>query len=345
MLKFLDSFEHYASANLLQKWTFGGASIVPGGRNGNGLQIGAGAFVQKTLPYADEWIIGFACNLSVVSTVTSLCYIGAPAVNHTGLTLGVLTLEADATLSFYGGTTHIAGNTAGTLTLHANTWYYIEIKAKFSGSTPIQCQVDVKVNGQTVISNAGVTTGINASDLIIGSASADYFGFSGQITTGHITFDDVYVLDGTAGTTVHNNDFLGDIRILAIYPRADVTTDWTPIGPGTDHYQRVNEHIPDDDTTYIKSGNPNDIDDYLFDLVSSFTGTIPGAQFLVYARKDDEGTRSIKHTVDQSVGTFPEVFLADLYVYYHVPMDSKPGGAGWTPALFNGTAFGVKLIQ
>ena len=342
-LKFVDSVEHYDTAHLLKKWTIGGGGVVAGGRNGQGIQLVAGTpFLLKTLDYESTWIIGFAAKFSVIGPVTSLCFLGAPLVTHVGTTLAQLTVEADGTVSLYGGTTNLVGNSAGTLVLHDSTWYYFEVKVIYSGASPINIHGTVRVNGQTIIDAAGVSTGINSTQLIIQAAKSDYFGFSPQIGSGNITFDDIYVCDGTGST---NNDFIGDVKILAVYPRLDNTTQWS--GGATPQFSLVNEHIPDDDTTYISSSTANQISDFFFDMISSFTGTVPGVQYLIYARKDDEGTRSIKHTVDGAppMGV-PEEFLADLYVYYHIPFDTDPiANAAWTVANFNSRKFGVKLIS
>lgn len=340
-LRFGDSFEPYASGNLLQMWTLGSGSIIPGGRNGQGLQVGAGASIQKTLDYQSTWILGFAVNFGTVGFNTSLCFFGAPFTSHVGATLAVVTIENDGTVSAYGGTTHLIGNSAGTLVLHANTWYYFEVKVTYSGSSPISVTTVVKVNGQTIINGTAIT-GINSTDLIIQDAKSDYFGISGLSGFGNTIFDDVYICDGTG---IVNNDFLGDIKILAVYPITDETTQWTPIG-GVSHFSLVNEHPPDDDTTYIESNTVGQIDDFLFQPISTFSGTVPGVLYSIYARKDDEGTRSIKHTVSGAppVGV-PEIFLSDLYVYTKVPFDTDPDGGGWTVGAFNVKHFGVKLIQ
>lgn len=129
------------------------------------------------------------------------------------------------------------------------------------------------------------------SSQLCNDTKANYHTFSAMPSgVGSCYLDDVYICDKSGGV---NDTFLGDIKIGCIFPRQDVTTGWTP-STGTTHFSLVNEHVPDDDSTYVFTNSASAIDSYYFDNVSSFSGQIQGAQISFFARKNDEGSRAFR---------------------------------------------------
>ena len=132
-----------------------------------------------------------------------------------------------------------------------------------------------------------------------------------------------------------NNDFLGDVRIDAVYPTADGTyTAWTP-STGTSHYALVDETTPNT-TDYNSSNTIGQKDSYVMGNPPSLASQIIyGVRVKVAAQKDDAGSRSMK--VGVRSGTTDSLSAAQALgtsqLYYTNIHEVDPGtGASWTPS-------------
>lgn len=343
-LLFMDGFDHYASADILKKWTAqnGSSSITlinstAGRRGGGALLAPSGsattANVTKTLAasYA-TLIVGIAWKISAVSARNIM------SVLDNGTAHLTLVMNSDSTLSIRRGTS--AGTTLATSgsSLSLNTWYYIELKATIHDSTGAY---EVRVNGSPWLSASNVDTrnGANASvnQVLLGSD-----GVLANVLTQ--TFDDLYICD-TSGSAPQN-DFLGDVRIDTVLPSADGTyTDFTP-STGTDHYALVDEATPST-SDYNESGTSGHQDSYVMQNVSSIPGTIFGVQVNVLAHKDDAGIRSLKvgvrsgttDSVDAGLG------LSESAIYYRNIFATDPDTtAAWTESGANAAEALVEVV-
>lgn len=338
--RFCDSFEHYDSAHARCKWTNSGPAIQGGGRNGNCGVLGAGAGILKTLTPQTSWTVGWAY-LTPAKGQGYIYQTGVIDTGHNQVALASLYLEQDNTFTVYAGNTVIAHTT---FAIQLNIWYYLEFQVTFSGSSPISATCTFRVNGNQLVSGTA-STGSNATNVIGGVFSgSNWHSFSATNALASQLIDDLYIVDGTGAT---NTTFLGDVKILALYSAADTATvQWTT-SSGSAHWSLVNETPPDDDSTYVKTNTVNNIDSYTPQTLAGFTGTIPFVHFLLLARKDDEGTRSFKHTVDSTPpAVATEFFPSDEYTYYHIAMDVDPTTTvAWTVTSFNARKFGIKLIS
>ena len=348
--QFVDGFAHYATANIFQKYTSltGTANVQitaspPAGRVGPAMNMQTGGIARKTLTHQSAWVMGIAWYTTGNNFFDDLWI-----WDHVATTLFRVRLQADGTISLYAGPSTFASNliaNSGTVgfSIHQNTWYYIEVSFSLSGATPITCSATLRVNGTTLVSGSGVSTGINAADLLLGTATANNYAITANIN-GQTYFKDSYTFDETGA---FNTGFAGDVTFLTVFPDGDVTTNWTPTGGGTS-FNQVNENPPDEDVTYIESATPGDVDNFTWqDIPNSYT--IIAVQYLAFARKTAEGTKSIKQTVGPTGGfeqESPEWFLPDDYIYNHFSMDVDPATAApWTVANFNAKNFGIEVIS
>ena len=340
-LKFMDSFDHYATAQISQKWTaVTGATIgaSAGRRSTGGAQFsGAAQSMTKSIAATATFYIGFALYITSSSTGGYLIYLGDSGSDQCGLFLG-----SDGTLSFRRGTTNL---TTSSNALSTGAWNYIEFLVTINNTTGVY---EVRVNGSATgwIAN---TTGANTRSTANNSANtilmnarpaAPSGGFAGSIV-----IDDFYYCD-SAGSV--NNSFLGDVRIDCYMPDGNGNSSQL-VGSdsnSTDNYLLVDESAPNGDTDYVQSSTVNNKDTYTFADMSHTPTSIFATQLNMSAKKDDSGTRSIC-AVCRSGGTDYDgdtQALGTSYVDYRQIREVDPAtSAAWTRTNLNSAEFGVKV--
>lgn len=369
--RFCDSFDHYATAEINLKWTqmFGCSISTAQQRTGpNSMFFESGllnpALASITLDYQTVWTVGFA--LFIPTNASGLSNGGAIyQLVNCGTTLMNLFLQDDFTFTVNIGNSLTSYGGPSSASIHMGVWYYIECQNTLSSvtigsNTFVTTTTIVRLNGVQILAPPSQNLNININSLITGAANANRHIFSGiQGSPNGAYMDDLYITDGQ---TSGNNSFLGDVSISALYPDADASPLDFSIFPATPttHYTKINEEPPDGDTTYIYDNNPGatppttgDKDDWDWQPVSSFVGTIPAVHYLLYARKDDAGSRGICHTIGNSqlppgtggvLGT-PIFSLPMDYVYCRIPLDTNASGSAWTVSNFNSQDFGVQISE
>lgn len=353
MLEFIDSCAHSGSGSnqipLSRKYTsYSEAQYVTTPSRVAGVAIAITNVINKTLSYQTNRIIGCAYYIPSSSSGATIMGFGSG-----GITLAYLKVESDFTVSMRsGGTNEIIWNSGiDHLVVTADVYHYYEFGIVLTGTAPIEFTGTLYVDGQEWTSGQVGSTGINQNQLIVGVATMNGISFSGASgggSTGYVC--DIYVLNGATvdlnGNTATCITFLGDVSIIERMPVQDVTIQWGVVGgSGPYSYTRVNEIPPDDDTTYVNSDTLNQADTFLFQPILGFTGTLLGAQLLLYAKKDAEGTRTIEGIVGdtaQNNNNGLQQYLYDYYDYFIFPLDSD-NGTPWTPAIYNAENFGVFL--
>ncbi len=323
-----DGFDHYATAQGVEKFWFS-----PGGGGGYTIQAPGRGFggqcivvinnnpAVKQLPSGYSTIIAGAAlktNDSVPGVIMGLWNgsIQAAAIELTG----------DQHLKVIDSTGAVVGT--GTTIVPVGSWFYVELKVIVGTSG----HATVQLNGAPEIaSSLGNFATSNISQIR----------FENHSLSGNTQIDDVYVLDTTGSSP--QNDFLGDVRVVTLYPVADGThTQWTP-DTGTDHFSRVNEHLIDGDASYVKDATPGDKDSYLMD---TFLGVIYSAQLNLGARKGEAALRQLAPLIRQAgtdhVGTTSTLSLD--YLFYSWILDNDPLGNPWLAATINADEFGQELI-
>lgn len=347
-LRFLESFDHYqATADIYRKWTGVGAnvSITPNGRNGQGCILGESLFI--TIDQQATWTIGFAVNFTAGpafgnAVLYELFQVGGEPLAPS---LCSIFINSDGTFSIRGNNhSQILANSTPGFSLQMNTWYFFELRVVLSSlANFMTVNASLRVNTATRATTSGpVTTGVNINSLLFPQATGNVHFWAGAGSG--VTLDDIYINDGTGA---YNNSFAGDVSIICFRPNGDVTTQWTPTGGGAS-FTQVNETYPNGGATNISDLTPGDVDNFDWQDLNPLIGSIVGLQYLVYAQKNNQGTRTIKMTIGPT-GAFEqlssEIFLDDSFVYYRLPTDVDPAtGVPWTVVGFNAKRFGVELF-
>jgi hypothetical protein len=336
-LVFCDSFDHYANADVLMKWTSQDSSSSQSPSAGNGRRSTASwrmttaRDMNKSVPSQTTYVAGAAFKCSgLPGATTTIISFKEGATIHATLRLG-----ADGALIVARNTTQLATSAAGVIS--AGSYFYIEFKAKIDNTTGT---TEVWVNGTAV--GALTLTGQDTQNA--GTASITVVTFSG-VTALTIDWDDLYICDVTGGV---NDTFLGDVRVDVFLANGNGNSSQL-VGSdadSTDNYLLVDEASQDGDTTYVESATAAQKDTYLFGNMSHTPSVISAVQIVATAKKDDAGARSIT-TVARSGGTDYDgatVALSTSYLMYMDVHDVNPNTvAAWTKTNFDSAEFGVKV--
>jgi hypothetical protein len=271
---FKDSFKRYDQAgnqsiaafvaNMQQRYTFlrGTFGIDTTGSLPPELLL-QNASIGKTLAHSSRWVCGHRYRYTSTGLGNSAIY----QLFNNSFVLFSLQQNADGTLAIFAGNiTPGNGTTLGVTnrSLFANIRYYAEWDVTLSGSSPIICTAELRINGHVEASGSGSTT-VATSQLLSGNPDANLHVFAaatGGLGTGS-WIKDLYIKN-EAG-------YEGDVRIVPIYPAGDGgTLQWTP-NSGTVHFDRVNTH-PVDVTKFLKTATPGNIDLWTFDTLPAFSG-------------------------------------------------------------------------
>src|SRR5512139_2373999 len=205
---FVDSFDHYPTADRLLKWTANwtnAASISAGnGRFGTAaLRCGAqtgGQGIRKGFPSSySGGVIGFAYKASAIAAGLGIFIV-----------LDGTTEQLSFTMNASGQVEARRGNISGTViatgsaVMSADVWYYLEFKVSINS---VGGTIDTTVNGVADISYTG-DTNATANNSFSGIA------FTNNSNATNTTYDDLYVLSNSGSP----NDFLGDSRVECLFP-------------------------------------------------------------------------------------------------------------------------------
>ncbi len=352
---FLDSFDHYVTADIPQKWTqiISAAGTDPdigsyGRRSSQGLRFlgGAGANgranpLSLTLTPADATcIIGFAWTMpsgafaslpTGFSNPTDTSGTPAHAVLYTmnaGSVQTAFQILGDGTFRALN-----SGGTFGTSTksFAIGTTYYIEIKVTHatSGGT-----IRVRVDGDEWLTLSSLNTGSAWNQIVIGRITG---------STGLWYYDDLYVADGSGsdGWT----DFMGDMRIDATFPTSDGTHSDFTRSTGANQYATIDEASANGDSDYNSSGTNFAMDTLNFPNAPVSGATILGLQVVAQAKKADAGPAGHKAVVriGSTDYTGTEHSLASSYSFVREQFPLKPSdNTAWTDTDYNAAEFGYQ---
>lgn len=336
-LLFVDSFQHYATADTLKKWTSWNSSTTidnSGGRGGRGSVYNNAGYLTKALPAASANVIaGFAYKLSqVISSGDPFFGIG----QSSGSDFILICLNADGSISVRrvgGGSGFIGTSRPGVIA--TGLWNYIEIKAVCHASAGT---VEVRVNGVTEINLTAQNTNPSGSGAYTSVAlGSPYGGLNG--CRGYS--GDFYICD-TAGSS--NNDFLGDIRVDAYMPSSEgVTQQFTPTPSGT-HYSTVDEANPN--TTDYVTGSAGQTELFGYTDVANTPTTIFGVQACSAVNASDAGAASVRNVAHIGSTNYSGSVLAlsTSQRYLSEVWGTSPAtSAAWTKTEINAAQFGLTV--
>jgi hypothetical protein len=338
-LRFCDSFDHYVTADVLEKWTShpGGAGTISAGNGRHGSacfrctsNVSGG---RKTLDAQATWIIGVA--VKVVGFAGGI----APliALYDGGTMQCSVTLDPAGTLAVMRGASTPVTNGSALKALRLDVWHYLEWKVTIANSIGAStCQV--RVDGVVMIT---VATGQDLQSTA--NASANMIQLVGANS---IDFDDLYICDGQGSV---NNDFLGDVRVDALLPNGEGSNSAWTCSTGTTHYSLVDEAAPNDDTDYLSSATATQRDSHAMAALPSMNSpVIKGVMLSASAKKDDAGARQIKNLVKSGATTqagSTAHSLASSYAYYSEVFETDPDtAAAWTESGLNAIEAGVECV-
>ncbi|EYS89517.1 hypothetical protein CF68_32970 [Cupriavidus sp. SK-4] len=336
-LLFIDSFDHYATADITKKWTSnsGTTSIsASGGRRGGGAaSLDPGASLSKAVPAASAFVVGAAFNFAGYGASSNGILM---RLYDAGAAQCELRMNPDGTLSVTRNGAAVTGGTSAS-PLPLNVYNYIEWKITIADSIAAN-SCKVRVNGVDWIT---VATG---QDLkATANASANQVNIGAPVSGGGFSLDDLYICNQSGSA---NNDFLGDVRIDAVYPTSDgANTGMTP-STGTTHYSLVDDATPNT-TDYVESSIAGQKDTYGMGDITHTPVSIFGTQINIAALKDDAGARSIK-AVTRSGGTDysgSSQALGTGQLYYSEIRETDPAtSAAWTKTNLNAAEFGAECV-
>jgi hypothetical protein len=340
-LRFVDGFDHYATAQILQKWSSNATGVISAGNGRNSTQSyrhsTSNDFATKSLTTSgDTAIIGFAWKTSDITDANSanaILKISASGTDHVSITVNasgqILAKRGDG-----GGTTLGTSSVA----LSSGSFAYIEVKAVIDNAAGA---VTIRVNGSEVLAVSGVDTNAGGGSdvwdtIMIGDEGAG-------TSSATRDFDDLYACDGSGSV---NNDFLGPVRVKTIYPDgAGNSTDFTPSAGS--NFENVDEALTDSDTTYNSESSAGDHDTYTYGSVG-LSGTVKGVQVNMLVRSDGAGSETVAPMVRLSATDYQgttqglTTSYTDVFQVYETSPDTS---TAWTVAEIDGAEFGIKLVS
>lgn len=287
--------------------------------------------IQKNLgSNRASWVIGLGF-FHVAGASARLIYL----LDSTSLQCELRTNASNQLLITRNGSQASITNGTSTVTLSAG-WNYVEWKVTIANSSSADSCI-VMLNGVEVIN---VTAGSDLQNTA--NAFAQTVGL-GNTSSATYRFDDWYVLDQSGSV---NNDFLGDSRVITLYPDGNGnSTQWTPIA-GT-NYENVDDATPDADSTYNFSSTVGHTDLYTFGNAPAALTTIHGIQTGIVARKDDAGSREFARVIRTNSTNYDgtTVTLTDSYVSYAEVQEQNPNtSSAWTVSDINAIEAGIKVV-
>jgi hypothetical protein len=341
-LLFMDSFDHYATADLLTKYTAVGSLTTIAaseGRRGSGClksnlpaSNSVNPMVTKyLLPNDATCIVGFAYQPPTILTDYPLFTVGDAADWHLGVyalgTAGILNVRRGST---FGGT--VIGQASQPLSLTAFT--YVEIRVTIHDTTGV---VVMRYNNIEVLS----LTNVDTKNLTLAGWTRVGFHtmFNGGATFARL--DDLYILDGSGPAPW--NGFLGDCRVDARVPTgAGAITQWTPL-TGL-NWENVDDVTPDGDATYNVAAAAGMTDTYAMQDAPVAGGQILGVQLLWNLKKMDAGPCAVTPVIRQGTTTLPGAAQnpGTGYSYQSQMYATNPHtSAAWLESDFNNAEFGL----
>ena len=356
-LLFMDSFDHYVTADVAKKWTTStisgagsGIVIVAGAartgaaglRANYGSGSASGGLFSKTLvPSGAGVVIGFAFRTDVVPPASNGT--GIVAVFDGGTPQLSFVLLTDMRLQVKCGTPDggtVLGTTAAAIT-SVDVWCYLEVAATIDPAAGV---VTIRVNGVEALSLTGQNTRNTAATQWTAVRLGIQVGVTGTSpgVSRECDYDDLYVLDQSGSAPW--NTFLGDCRVDPCLPTgAGATTGWTPSAGA--NWQCVDDAAPNDDTDYTSATTPGLTDTFV--IGDAPTGVIYGVQAVLIAKKVEIGTASLSAVVRHSGVDYPgaEIPASISYSGLLDIFETNPAtGLQFTTAEFNAAEFGYQKV-
>ena len=356
-LEFIDSCAHSgvggSAISVNTKWTSSfEATYVTTPVRTSGVSLSIVGNVTKSLAYVNERYLGCAYYFPSANGAANTMM----GFQSGGVIVCYLSIESDNSISIRAGNTAPGGTVlwnsgSSGLYITGNVFHYYEFHCLMGGSNPITVTCDLHVDGQVWATGITGNTTFAYTALLCQAVKMNQVfidGSSGGSFTSNVC--DIYVLNTNTtdlnGNTATATTFLGDCAVNTVIADADVIIDMNNYGgspPPT--YPTIDQIPPQNDNLYVYDNVVGHVDTFNFQPLIGYPGQILGAQLLIYARKDAEGTRCIQGLVNgtsQANLYGSQDYLSDYYDYHIWPLDNL-NGTPWTPSLYNAASFGVNL--
>ncbi len=209
-------------------------------------------------------------------------------------------------------------------------WYYLEMKILCHATAGTY---EVRINGTAWMSGTGADTKTGSNDYHTAFRIDCPYNST-------IYFDDLYVLDGTAGL----NDFLGSQRVVAINPDGDDTVTWDRSAEATNR-EVVDDGLLLDNTDYVYTSTLPEQDLYDYESVPATVAVVNGIQIMTETNMEEGScdlAAVVKSNVTESVGTANTVVVGSDVTHIRVVEYDPDASAPWTETTLNAAKFGVK---
>lgn len=280
---FLDSFDHYTTAQMTGKWDLIQTGVIQSAVTrcnvGQAYQAGPNGFglIQKNLPSQTTYTVGFGMYM----IPDAADQVGILRFNDgTGSDQIKLLMHADNTFYATRGATTIG---TSTYIFPAAAWHYLEVKLHCDASTGT---FDVLVDNVNILSFSGNTKNASTTNIGMVQVTNDLHG-----ATTEVFVDDLYICDTTNADGAGNTGFLGPQKVVPLFPRAAGSNSGFTPTPTQANYLNVKENLPgnDGDTSYNAAASDGLIDSFPLDTIPFVAGTITAAQGNLVGRYDDGG--------------------------------------------------------
>lgn len=355
-LIWMDGFDAYGTSGSAQAvmqsslYVWADVQISNETRTGRGYSIrmpwnssvGSPVFVRKAFEVKDEIIVGFAWKVNAIEELKEICRFQYD--DHFGTVRSHLQINmaADGAVSIGNvadnGSTWVKMADSGPNVLFPNVWHFIEIKVRFDATAG---SVQVRVDNQTCLEAEGRTKNPLSPALCnLWRAS----NFQLEDASFNDTFvDDLYILD-TEGSEF--NDFLGDVVINTVLPRADGSLNQlSQFGGSLNKYTAVDDIPPDGDASYVFGNTIGQQERYLVDPLPTNVINVLAVSVHARAKKDAAGASQIKllARVDGVNEIGPAEPVTTQYITRALMLERAPGGSAWTKAKAEGMEIGFEV--
>lgn len=344
-LLWMDGFDHYGTdLGKLTEGVYAEASNVFSLNTSNPrtgthcLQMYGSSTLRRVLGGAKTTVgVGLALYLPVLPTTNDSQRVVEfrDAANTAQISIGVQSTGVIyARRGTMNGGTLLGSSASPAVT--AEAYNHIECLVFFSQTVG---SIEVRVNGVTVLSLTGqdtcATANVECSQVVLAG------GIGGGAPSNQL-LDDVFAYDETGS---YNNTFIGDRRVLTLFPNANTATaDWTAVGAASG-YECIDEASPDDDTTYITSSTVNDTSEFGLQDLPAGVSTISGVVMVERARKTEAGAANTQVSVVSGASSTAgaDKPLTEVYTYRHDVFEVDPASAApFTPSEVDALKFKVK---
>lgn len=324
-----DSFSRYATADGTKRYnavTGLSAVINPtGGRGGRGALLLTNSTVSKTMTAEATWCMGFGLKAGAFpSTSTHVA-----RLEDAGSSQLVLQLLADGTLRILRGSTTLG---TSTFAISVGADYHVEWKSTIDNTTGSS---ELRINGATRLTISGTDTQATST------ATANQFVLASTVSGLTLTFSDLVVRNGSDASA-----FLGDRIVECIYPNAAGNySQWTP-STGATQYEVIDDATPSM-ADYLSETTAGERTSVGFSNLATASGTVEFAELVVFADKDDGGTRQIELFTRISGANYDSGVTESIAgsIYYSHAWGTNPAtGLPWTISEINAFEAGVELI-